>query len=108
MDYSRYNTGLTFYVSEDTVDEELNSKLGVVLKEAFKTIGSVTYVKVQEYSLNERELKRGTIRVLWHPKLSSCTHVKVQTYYENEIYKIELQQVPFADGEVEIAIIKEQ
>lgn len=108
MDYSRYNTGLTFYFSEDAIDAELNSKLGVVLKEAYKTLGSVTYVKVQEYNLNERELKRGTVRTLWHPKLRDCTHVKVQTFYENEIYKIEIQQVPFSDGEVELAIIKEQ
>ncbi|CAJ1808112.1 hypothetical protein [Aeromonas veronii] len=102
MDYARYNTLCTFFTLDEPMHIELNLPSGEkTLKEVFKTLGRVRYLKVQEYGTNEREKQQCTINVLWNPNLRNCTHVEVKTIYETVLYKIELQQMPF-DDEVEI------
>lgn len=103
MDYTRYNTPVEFYVEQQPYHLELNLPSGdKTLTEVFKTLAQVRYIKVQEYGTNEREKQQCTIKVLWHPKLASCTHVQIKTIYQSTMYKIEMQQIPFDDGEVEI------
>ncbi|WP_421292955.1 hypothetical protein [Aeromonas veronii] len=103
MDYARYDTPCTFYIEQQPFHLELNLPSGdKSLTEIFKTLAQVKYIRVQEYGTNEREKQQCTIKVLWHPKLMACTHVEVKTVYQSTMYKIELQQLPFNDGEVEI------
>lgn len=109
MDYARYNVPCTFYIETQSMHLELNLPKGdKTLLEVFKTLVRVQYKRVQEYGLNgsmEREKQSCTVRVLWHPKLKGCTHIELKTLYETVKYKIEIQQMPFDDGEVEMLAV---
>lgn len=106
MDYSKYNTCLTFFKSQATKHAVLNLPDQVEMVQVVQVLGQVRYQKLQEYGTNEREIQRGTIRVPWNPLLKTCTHVQVQTFYEDLLFVIELQQMPFQDGEVEMSILQ--
>ncbi|MGE6114155.1 hypothetical protein CF138_17360 [Aeromonas hydrophila] len=106
MDYSKYDTCLTFYRANTTKHPVLNLPDQTEMVQVFQILGQVRYQKLQEYGTNEREIKRAVIRVPWHPQLKACTHVQVQSFYDDTLFIIELQQVPFQDGEVEMSVLQ--
>lgn len=106
MDYSKYDTCLTFFRANSTKHPILNLPDQVEMVQVVQMLGQVRYQKIQEYGTNEREVKRAVIRVPWHPLFKSCTHVQIVSMYDDTMFVIELQQVPFQDGEVEMSVLQ--
>ncbi|WOX54442.1 hypothetical protein R2E40_10110 [Aeromonas sp. CD] len=106
MDYSKYTTYLCFYSSVQKVSEYTGHSTGEELTKAHEALGKVIFAKAQEYNVKEQEVSTCVIKVPWHPVIKTCTHVETVDFYDSAMYKIELQQMPFNDGELEIKCIK--
>ena len=104
MDYSKFDTLCVFYKAQEEVYPGITMVENTVLHKVVGVLGSVSYQKLQEYNSNEREVKRCVIKLPWNPLLQECTHVEVKTYYETNLYTIEIQQMPF-QGEVEMSCL---
>jgi hypothetical protein len=101
MDYSKFDTHVTFCKAKEETFPGITLVKHTDIKKVVSVLGNVMYQKVQEYSTNEHEVKRCTIRVPWNPLLEGCTHVEVKTFYSTDLFVIEIQQMPF-HGEVEM------
>lgn len=106
MDYSKYNMYLCFYNTTQKIDEFTGHSTAVELQKVHEALGKVIFAKVQEYNVKEQEVQTCTIKVPWHPVIKTCTHVETVDFYDSAMYKIEIQQMPFNDGELEIKCIK--
>ncbi|MBS4707317.1 hypothetical protein J4G57_05340 [Aeromonas caviae] len=107
MDYSKYDTYLCFYKSTPKVDVLLGVTESEELVKVHETLGRVIFAKAQEYNVQEKEVESCVIKVQWHPAIRQATHVEIKSFYINEMYSIELQQMPFNDGELELKCIKQ-
>ncbi len=102
MDFSKYTTYVCFYKMQAKFDEDFNTPLKDELVKVHECLAKVQYSKAQEYNVKEQEEETCVIKVQWHPLLNTATHVEVKTFYSTDQYQIEIQQMPFADGEVEM------
>ncbi|WP_429078136.1 hypothetical protein [Aeromonas hydrophila] len=105
MDYSKYNTYMCFYAPESAsiqLDPDFGTVSQQVLAKVYEALGRVQFAKTQEYNVKEQEVQTCVIKLPWHPVIKKCTHVEIKTFYSTETYFIELQQMPFNDGELEL------
>jgi hypothetical protein len=106
MDYSKYDKYLCFYKSTVKVDADYGTPMGEELAQIHEALGRVIFAKAQEYNVQEQEKASCVIKVPWHPNIRTATHVEIRDFYCTEIYSIELQQMPFNDGELELKCVK--